>query len=328
MNGSPTVMGSTETIGVIEGINRVHHLNFLNNTLPDKCATLIIADPPYFEVKGAFDFVWDNMKAYLLDVEKWVKECKRILADNGTLFWYGNARNIAYSQVILDEYFTLENNKVWRKKDSIQYQYYSPDLARTFNTHNERILMYSNESDNFFIGEQRDYLLNEFRESRKKISYYKTLCGFTGNQPYNWFAPNNEGSGTCQLPTKEHYIKLQTTGYFQKPYEELIEEFNRKRRHFHNAMKLEEVLEFSQEAHITKESDHPTKKPETLTRALIQVCSRKDDLVIVPFAGSGTECAMAVKEGCRAIGFDIEEKYCKMSNRRVQDILRKPELFQ
>jgi len=80
MNGSPTVMGSTETIGVIEGINRVHHLNFLNNTLPDKCATLIIADPPYFEVKGAFDFVWDNMKSYLLDVEKWAKECKRILA--------------------------------------------------------------------------------------------------------------------------------------------------------------------------------------------------------------------------------------------------------
>ena len=25
---------------------------FLNNNLPDKCANLIIADPPYFEVKG------------------------------------------------------------------------------------------------------------------------------------------------------------------------------------------------------------------------------------------------------------------------------------
>lgn len=308
-------------------LDTVIHSDFLNNNLPDKCAKLIIADPPYFEVKGSFDFVWNSFEDYLKDVEKWAIECKRILADNGTLFWYGHARNIAYSQVIFDEYFTLENNLVWRKKDSMQYQYYSPDLARTFNTHNERILMYSNESDNFFIGEQRDYLLSEFRESGKPISFYKTLCGFTGNQPYNWFAPNNEGGGTWQLPTKEHYLKLQTTGYFQKPYEELIEEFNRKRRHFHNAMKLEEVLEFSQEAHITKEYDHPTKKPEKLTRALILTCSRKDDLVVVPFAGSGTEVAMSIKEGRKAIAYDIEKKYVDMSNKRIKTIKDAPCLF-
>ena len=49
--------------------------------------------------------------------------------------------------------------------------------------------------------------------------------------------------------------------------------------------------------------------------------------MIVPFAGSGTEVAMSIKEGRRAIGFDIEEKYCQMSNKRVSEILRKPELF-
>ena len=29
---------------MIEGINKVYHMNFLDNTLPDKCANLIIAD--------------------------------------------------------------------------------------------------------------------------------------------------------------------------------------------------------------------------------------------------------------------------------------------
>ena len=53
-------------------LNKIHNINFLDNTLPDKCANLIIADPPYFEVKGAFDFIWSDMKAYLQDVEKWL----------------------------------------------------------------------------------------------------------------------------------------------------------------------------------------------------------------------------------------------------------------
>ena len=38
--------------------SKVYHLDFLNNTVPDKCANLIIADPPYFEVKGDVDFIW------------------------------------------------------------------------------------------------------------------------------------------------------------------------------------------------------------------------------------------------------------------------------
>ena len=52
-----------------------------------------------------------------------------------------------------------------------------------------------------------------------------------------------------------------------------------------------------------------------------------NDLVFIPFAGSGTECAMAVKEGRKTIGFEITEKHAKMSNDRVQNILRQPSLF-
>jgi hypothetical protein len=35
------------------------------------------------------------MHQYLKDCVKWIIECKRLLADNGTLFWYGYAKNIA-----------------------------------------------------------------------------------------------------------------------------------------------------------------------------------------------------------------------------------------
>ena len=96
-------------------LNTVHNIDFLNNDLPDKCANLIIADPPYYKVKGDFDLIWKTFDSYLKDVEKWAIECKRLLADNGTLFWYGNAKNIAYAQIIFDKHFNLINNLTWNK---------------------------------------------------------------------------------------------------------------------------------------------------------------------------------------------------------------------
>ena len=46
-------------------LNIIHHKNFLKNNLPDGCADLIIADPPYFETKGEFDFIWPTFEDYL-----------------------------------------------------------------------------------------------------------------------------------------------------------------------------------------------------------------------------------------------------------------------
>jgi site-specific DNA-methyltransferase (adenine-specific) len=336
-------------------VNKIYHNDWMNNQLPDKSVQLIIADPPYFEVKGSFDFVWKSFDEYLIDVEKWAIECKRLLADNGTLFWYGNSKKIAYSQIIIDKYFNLENSLVWRKKDSIQYQYYSPDLARTFNTHNERLLMYSNESDGINLAE----LNYSYQIGRKHTEIMEPLisymigemekAGFNcakinqatkSKMASHWFARTSQWA----LPTKEWYIKLQELFNYEylrkdyeylrkdyeelrKDYEELRKDYEELRRFFYNPNKYEEVLEFSQEGHKTGKYDHDTCKPETLTRALILTCSRPNDLVFIPFAGSGTEVAMAIKEGRNAIGFDIEEKYVEMGNKRTNIIKAQPSLF-
>jgi len=307
------------------GYNKVHNIDFLNNDLPDKCAKLIIADPPYYKVKGDFDFIWKTFDDYLKDVEKWAIECKRILADNGTLFWWGDKKNIAYSQIILDKFFELENSLVWRKVDSMQYQYYSPDLARTFNTHNERLLMYSSKENE--INTFAEYLntkINENKISKKEIQilYPSKTGGLTGCVS-NWLNGDN-------IMTKDQYNLLVSTfgcNIFDKDYDFLYSEYETNRRFFYNNLKFEEVLEFSQQGHITKEYDHDTKKPEKLTRALILTCSRENDLVVVPFAGSGTECAMSAKEKRNFIGYEITEKHAKMAQERADKILKQPSLF-
>ena len=321
-----TVIASTD-------LNRVHHADFLDNNLPDKCAKLIIADPPYFEIKGDFDFVWSDIKEYLKDVEKWAIECKRLLADNGTLFWYGHAKNIAYAQVIFDMHFNLINNLVWDKGSFMGLE--ESEGLRSFAPCTERILMYGNEEKNFVVDHLQKYLLSEFRKCGKPVSFYKELCGFTGNQPYNWFTPNNNGKAQWAFPKKEHYQKLSVTGFFLKEYEELKAEYEELkaeyeelRRPFANYFKLQEILRFSNEAQKTgAKYDHETVKPETLTRALILTCSRENDLVIIPFAGSGTECAMSVKENRNFVAYEINEKHVNMSNKRVKKILDNPPLF-
>ncbi len=316
-------------------LNRVYNIDFLENTLPDKCANLIIADPPYFEVKGDFDFIWKSFDDYLKDVEKWAIECKRILADNGTLFWYGHSKKIAYSQVILDKYFELINNLVWEKTDC-QTKKGVGDF-RMFAPVTERILMYCNGDDyhqtvRLAIFDVQEYL--NTITTRDFLAKKLLECGNCKNYESAKQNANNilsQKSAKPQLITEQQYNLIEAD---KMPYEEIVLMYSykktiyeQKRRVFENRQKLTDVLRFSQQTNITGKYDHDTIKPETLTRALIMTCSREDDLVVVPFAGSGTECAMAVKEGRKTIGFEITEKHAKISNERIKKHVSQLKLF-
>ena len=295
-------------------MNSVHHLNFLDNTLPDGCAQLIIADPPYFEVKGEFDFIWPSFDHYLADVEKWAIECKRILAPNGTLFWWGNSKKIAYSQTVLDRFFNLENSLVWRKIDSMQYQYYSPASARTFNTHTERLLMYSFGD---LIARQYFKLLQEL--IGKSAASIKSDIGEDADHCFR------HSSSQFEVPQQATYLKI--ISFYGLLAHPSVLEYEELRRPFSNPLKYEEVLEFSQESHKSKLYDHETPKPERLTSMLINATTRRGDLVVAPFAGSGTECAMAADNGRDFIGFEIEAKHAKTANDRCTPYLQQLKLF-
>lgn len=313
-------------------LNKVYNKDFLNNDLPNKCANLIIADPPYFETKGDFDFIWDSFDDYLKDVEKWAIECKRLLADNGTLFWYGDDKKIAYAQIIFDKHFNLINNLVWNKGSFMGLE--KSEGLRSFAPCTERILMYSNEQYNLTqcVYHIRDYIRAEILKAKGKI-VLKQVNEALGT------AINGGGVASACLSldkakptmfTKEMYEKLQRWcyPYLRKEYEELRKEYEELRRPFSNFMNLQEILNFSNEAQKTgAKYKHDTVKPETLTRALILTCSRQNDLVVVPFAGSGTECAMAAKENRDFIGFDIEPKYVDMAMKRIEQHKAQQRLF-
>ena len=64
--------------------------------------------------------------------------------------------------------------------------------------------------------------------------------------------------------------------------------------------------------------NHPTQKPLKLCQELIRACKNGDEtLLIVPFAGSGSELVAAKKEGINFIGFEINDEYVKLCNERL-----------
>jgi len=122
--------------------------------------------------------------------------------------------------------------------------------------------------------------------------------------------------------TKEMYLKLQE---YCKPF--LRREYEELRRPFNNYLKKTDVWDFAQDVQITGKYKHPTQKTEKVSTLIIKTCSKKGQTLVVPFAGSGTECAMGIKEGLTIYGFDIEPKYCEMANKRIQHQLKTPTLF-
>ena len=67
---------------------------------------------------------------------------------------------------------------------------------------------------------------------------------------------------------------------------------------------------------------HPTEKPVALMAALVTSLTSAGDVVVDPFAGSGSVGAACAQTGRRFIGSEIDEKYVKQARHRIAGALR------
>lgn len=67
---------------------------------------------------------------------------------------------------------------------------------------------------------------------------------------------------------------------------------------------------------------HPTQKPIALMKWIINKYSKETDVILDPFAGSGTTLRAAKDLGRKYIGIEISEKYCEIAAKRLgQEVL-------
>jgi len=66
--------------------------------------------------------------------------------------------------------------------------------------------------------------------------------------------------------------------------------------------------------------DHPTQKPLALCDKLLRSCRQAEGFVLVPFAGSGSECLAAKNIGLPFVGIELNATYIDLINERLQGV--------
>ena len=64
---------------------------------------------------------------------------------------------------------------------------------------------------------------------------------------------------------------------------------------------------------------HPAPFPVALAEKVVRLYSYVDDVVLDPFAGSGSTCVAAANKNRYYVGYDISKEYCALAEQRILD---------
>ena len=100
--------------------------------------------------------------------------------------------------------------------------------------------------------------------------------------------------------------------------------FKRPREERENTIQKEDFLAWTKsvwefKAVQARKIGHPAPFPVELPHRCIQLYSYKDDVVLDPFAGSGTTCLAAKQDDRHFVGYEINPEYCALAESRLQE---------
>jgi DNA modification methylase len=98
--------------------------------------------------------------------------------------------------------------------------------------------------------------------------------------------------------------------------------FSRERKNRRNTISRDDFLEWTKSvwsfpAVSAKKIGHPAPYPEELPHRLIQLYTFQKDVVLDPFAGSGTTCLAATAAGRSYIGYEVNQAYIELAEARL-----------
>lgn len=194
----------------------------------------------------------------------------------------------------------------------------------------------------------REYLQREKEKCGKTLKQLQELLG--NSMTSHYFTYGQQFS----LPTKENYQKLQTTGFFEMPYEELVAMYNseteenpfiynpqgiiklKKKREYKGGKseilglikgegKTQEytnypthLLEFKNES-CSGVRYHPTQKSTKLLEYLIKTYTNIGDTVLDNCMGSGSTGVACINTNRKFIGFELTDKYFDVAKQRLEN---------
>lgn len=237
-------------------------------TLPDECADLIVADPPYNLNK---DFgAWnenEKKEEWLPWCKVWLSECNRIMKPGASIFVYGIHHHLCWIQCYL-----YEMGLNYRRQIIWNYENGFSGYTKTLSAHYEPLLWFS---------KGKDFIYHPIREPYKSTERLKHKITKNGK---TWTPnPNGRMAGDVwRFPVLAG-------------------------RRFAN-----------------EKVEHPTQKPLSISLRIIKHFSNPGDLVVIPFAGSGSECVAAKMESRNFISYELNPTYIKLANKRLKHVVKLP----
>jgi len=314
----------------------------LMKDIPDKSVDLILTDPPYNIGKAK----WDKIPDYINWCGKWIKECERVLKDNGSFyFWHNDIPQIAQLMewIRQNTKFVFNSFVIWDKGDFRALSWKNPsednNLRSWFNTC-EYCLFYTFQDETGLeqilpacFEPYLDYMTSEKNALGMNIKSVNELTGYASIASHWFWQEPQRRQPQPRFIAEQDYRKLQSTGRWKKPYESLRREYESLRqeyeslRYTHNLDTNHNNVWRSQERNNGKQ--HPTQKPLDLMERIVKTSSKEGGIILDPFMGSGSTGVACVNTGRNFIGIEKEENYFNIAKKRIEEAEqnKKEELF-
>ena len=267
-------------------------LNYLNKIPNNIKFDLVIADPPY-NIGKNFGNNSDNrtLLEYIAWSNAWIKKCLNLLKEDGLIYIYGFPEILAHVSIN----FSLENQKwlVWHYTNKTV-----PSLKFWQRSHETILSLWANKRPQLEVNKIREPYTESYKKciGRKR----KNTKGRFGTKEtiYNGHKNGALPRDVIKIPSLaggkgsvERYFLCHTCDSNLFPPSQIEQH----RKH--------------------KISKHPTQKPMALTKKLIQSkIKNKKGKLLVPFAGSGSECVLAQFMGINYLGIEINPEYAFFAN--------------
>lgn len=259
-------------------------------TMPENSIDLIVTSPPY-SVGIDYDTYDDNttIEKYLDFSEQWLSESYRVLKDDGRI-----CINLPYEINLKDRggrIFIV--SEIWNVMKKIGFNWFGIIDLEEDSPHRSKTTAWGSwmSPSQPYLYNPKECLLIAYKNSPKKLQKGE---------------PQWKGEPTITEDGKTKIL------YSQQDKSEFME------------------LVFGQWKYLN-DSRPMTKATFSLDIPMkaIKILTYKNDIVLDPFAGSGTSLVASVISGRRWIGIELSPNYCEVARKRVQHFIDKknqPEL--
>jgi len=272
-------------------LDRVHHQDCIAGlkTLDDGTVDLAFADPP-FNIGYDYDVYDDKLERerYLAWSREWTAEVVRVLKPDGT-FWLAIGDEYAAELKVM---LQAEHGLVCRSW-VVWYYTFGVNCTNKFSRSHAHLFYLVKDSKRFTFNADDPAVRVP---SARQLVYGDKRANPKGRLPDDtWIIQGNWPDDTWILRPQdlpEGFRADADTWYFSRV-----------------------CGTFGERA-----GWHGCQMPERLLGRIICACSNEGELVLDPFAGSGTTLAVAKKLGRRFVGFEISRDYAERVRQRLRKI--------